>query len=155
MKKTCRADAGHSLIDLVVATAAMGLVMAGLLAILRSGTTTYRWGAARVEAQQSARAALERMATELRGAGYEVVRLKDIARRVRATMISRHDVPAACATPSFRRAPLLHSGLSDVAPRYDVVVIGAGAAGMSAALFASIRGAKTLLVEKTGFVGGT
>jgi succinate dehydrogenase/fumarate reductase flavoprotein subunit len=50
---------------------------------------------------------------------------------------------------------LLHSGLSDVAPRYDVVVIGAGAAGMSAALFAAIRGAKTLLVEKTGFVGGT
>ena len=50
---------------------------------------------------------------------------------------------------------MLHSGLSDVAPRYDVVVIGAGAAGMSAALFAAIRGAKTLLVEKTGFVGGT
>ena len=59
------------------------------------------------------------------------------------------------AWPSFRRALLLHSGLSDVAPRYDVVVIGAGAAGMSAALFAAIRGAKTLLVEKTGFVGGT
>ena len=38
---------------------------------------------------------------------------------------------------------------------YDVVVIGAGAAGMSAALFSSIRGARTLLVEKTGFVGGT
>jgi succinate dehydrogenase/fumarate reductase flavoprotein subunit len=50
---------------------------------------------------------------------------------------------------------LLHSGLSDVAPHYDVVVIGAGAAGMSAALFAAIRGAKTLLVEKTAFVGGT
>ena len=45
--------------------------MAGLLTILRSGTTTYRWGAARVEAQQSARAALERMARELRGAGYD------------------------------------------------------------------------------------
>lgn len=50
---------------------------------------------------------------------------------------------------------MLHSGLSDVAPHYDVVVIGAGAAGMSAALFAAIRGAKTLLVEKTAFVGGT
>ncbi len=50
---------------------------------------------------------------------------------------------------------MLHSGLADVAPRYDVVVIGAGAAGMSAALFAAISGAKTLLVEKTGFVGGT
>jgi hypothetical protein len=40
-------------------------------------------------------------------------------------------------------------------PRYDVVVIGAGAAGMSAALFAAIRGATTLLVEKTVYVGGT
>jgi succinate dehydrogenase/fumarate reductase flavoprotein subunit len=40
-------------------------------------------------------------------------------------------------------------------PRYDVVVIGAGAAGMSAALFSAIRGARTLLVEKTAFVGGT
>jgi len=50
---------------------------------------------------------------------------------------------------------LLHSRLADVAPRYDVVVIGAGAAGMSAALFAAIRGARTLLVEKTEFVGGT
>ena len=34
-------------------------------------------------------------------------------------------------------------------------MIGAGAAGMSAALFASIGGARTLLVEKTAFVGGT
>ena len=50
---------------------------------------------------------------------------------------------------------MLRSGLSEVLPSYDVVVIGAGAAGMSAALFAAIRGAKTLLVEKTGFVGGT
>jgi type IV pilus assembly protein PilW len=64
-------DRGFSLVDLLVATAAMGLVMASLLAILRSGTATYRWGAARVEAQQSARAALERMAAELRGAGYD------------------------------------------------------------------------------------
>ena len=50
---------------------------------------------------------------------------------------------------------MLCSGLSDAAPHYDVIVIGAGAAGMSAALFAAIRGAKTLLVEKTAFVGGT
>jgi succinate dehydrogenase/fumarate reductase flavoprotein subunit len=46
-------------------------------------------------------------------------------------------------------------GLSEISSGYDVVVIGAGAAGMSAALFSAIRGAKTLLVEKTGFVGGT
>jgi succinate dehydrogenase/fumarate reductase flavoprotein subunit len=50
---------------------------------------------------------------------------------------------------------LRYSSLSDTLPRYDVVVIGAGAAGMAAALFSAIRGARTLLVEKTAFVGGT
>jgi succinate dehydrogenase/fumarate reductase flavoprotein subunit len=38
---------------------------------------------------------------------------------------------------------------------YDVVVIGAGGAGLSAALFAAMDGAKVLLVEHTPFVGGT
>ena len=69
--KSWRADDGHSLPDLLVATAILGLVMAGLLGILQSGTRAHRWGAARVEAQQSARVALERMAKELRGAGYD------------------------------------------------------------------------------------
>jgi len=40
-------------------------------------------------------------------------------------------------------------------PAYDVVVIGAGGAGMAAALFAAIRGQKTLLIERTEYVGGT
>src|SRR5512145_578189 len=38
---------------------------------------------------------------------------------------------------------------------FDVVVLGAGGAGMSAALFAAIAGAKVLLVESTAQVGGT
>ena len=38
---------------------------------------------------------------------------------------------------------------------YDLVVIGAGGAGMSAALYAAIDGAKVLLVERTDHVGGT
>ncbi len=38
---------------------------------------------------------------------------------------------------------------------FDLVVVGAGGAGMSAALFAAIDGAKVLLVERTGHVGGT
>lgn len=47
--------------------------------------------------------------------------------------------------------------LSDIddGAEFDVVVVGAGAAGLSAALFAAARGAKTLLVERTGLVGGT
>jgi len=38
---------------------------------------------------------------------------------------------------------------------YDLIVIGAGGAGMSAALFGAIRGAKVLLLESTEYVGGT
>ena len=38
---------------------------------------------------------------------------------------------------------------------FDVVVIGAGGAGMSAALFAAIDGARVLLVERTEYLGGT
>jgi len=46
------------------------------------------------------------------------------------------------------------SGLPEDAS-FDVVVIGAGGAGMAAALYAAIDGAKVLLIERTEFVGGT
>jgi hypothetical protein len=45
--------------------------MSGTLGILHASLRAYRWGAARVEAQQSARIALERMQKELREAGYD------------------------------------------------------------------------------------
>lgn len=38
---------------------------------------------------------------------------------------------------------------------FDIAVIGAGGAGMAAALFAAIDGQRVLLVERTGYVGGT
>lgn len=38
---------------------------------------------------------------------------------------------------------------------YDVVVVGAGGAGMSTALLAAIKVAKVLLTERTEYVGGT
>lgn len=38
---------------------------------------------------------------------------------------------------------------------FDVVVLGSGAAGMAAAVFAALDGAKTLLVERTEYLGGT
>jgi succinate dehydrogenase/fumarate reductase flavoprotein subunit len=38
---------------------------------------------------------------------------------------------------------------------FDLVVVGAGAAGLAAALFAALDGAQVLLVERTGFVGGS
>jgi 3-oxosteroid 1-dehydrogenase len=39
--------------------------------------------------------------------------------------------------------------------KYDLVVLGAGAGGMTAALVASIEGLRTLLIEKSDQVGGT
>ncbi|TYL48838.1 FAD-dependent oxidoreductase [Marinomonas sp. IMCC 4694] len=39
--------------------------------------------------------------------------------------------------------------------QYDIIVLGAGAGGMAAALFGAIEGKKVLLVERTHFVGGT
>jgi len=49
------------------------------------------------------------------------------------------------------------SDLSRIAEgaEYDVIVIGAGGAGMCAALCAAIDGASVLLVERTEYVGGT
>jgi succinate dehydrogenase/fumarate reductase flavoprotein subunit len=38
---------------------------------------------------------------------------------------------------------------------YDMVVVGAGGAGLSAALFAALDGASVLVLEHTAFVGGT
>lgn len=38
---------------------------------------------------------------------------------------------------------------------YDLAVVGSGAAGMAAALFAAIAGQKVLLIERTEYLGGT
>jgi type IV pilus assembly protein PilW len=62
---------GHSLVEVLIATAMMTLLMAATLSILQSGLVAARWGSGRVEAQQSVRVALERMARELREAGYD------------------------------------------------------------------------------------
>ena len=66
-----RPAGGLSLAELLVSLAVLGLVLAGLFAILHSGLKAYGWGVGRVEAQQAARVALERMARELREAGYD------------------------------------------------------------------------------------
>lgn len=42
-----------------------------------------------------------------------------------------------------------------IADRYDVVVVGAGSAGSSAAITAARAGARTLLVDRLAFMGGT
>lgn len=52
---------------------------------------------------------------------------------------------------------VLVNGLQDLVDGevFDLVVAGAGGAGLSAALFAAVAGARVLVVERTAFVGGT
>lgn len=62
---------GFTLAELLVTLAVVGLVMAGVLSLLIQGQQSYLVGAAQVEAQQNARVAVERMANEIRAAGYD------------------------------------------------------------------------------------
>jgi hypothetical protein len=54
----------------LVSVAVTGLLLGSTALILHHGQDAYAVGAARVEAQQGLRAALERMSIELRGAGF-------------------------------------------------------------------------------------
>ena len=56
--------------ELLVATALLGLIFAATTPVLQHVLAAYADGAARVETQQAARVALERLAHDIRGAGY-------------------------------------------------------------------------------------
>jgi type II secretory pathway component PulJ len=62
---------GTTLAELLVSLAMLAVVLAGVVSVLHSALKTYGWGSGRVESQQSARLALERMTTEIREAGYD------------------------------------------------------------------------------------
>ena len=70
LAKALRSERGFTLAELLVACAVIALVMAGLLVSLQAGQEVYLRGSNEVEATQSVRVAIERMAQELRGAGY-------------------------------------------------------------------------------------
>jgi prepilin-type N-terminal cleavage/methylation domain-containing protein len=63
-----RGQRGFSLAELLAGLAVLGLILAGVFTLQRQGQFAYLMGAARVEAQQNARLALELMVRELRSA---------------------------------------------------------------------------------------
>lgn len=58
-----------TLAELLVSTAAAGIVLAGAVSVLGAGQRLHAAGTARVESQQAARVALDRLARDIRGAG--------------------------------------------------------------------------------------
>ncbi|HXJ84234.1 MAG TPA: prepilin-type N-terminal cleavage/methylation domain-containing protein [Candidatus Methylomirabilis sp.] len=66
-RRLCNAR-GFTLAELVVASAVIVLVMAGVLVVQQQGQQAYLLGASRVETQQNARVALDLMTRELRSA---------------------------------------------------------------------------------------
>lgn len=65
-----RSERGFAVAELLVACVVIAFVMAGLLIMLQTGQQSYLVGSNQVEAQQSARLAIERMVQEIRNAGY-------------------------------------------------------------------------------------
>jgi prepilin-type N-terminal cleavage/methylation domain-containing protein len=66
MIRHLRNQHGFSLAELLITTAIVGLVMAGIFVIQRGGQQAYLFGSNRVETQQNARVALDLMTRELR-----------------------------------------------------------------------------------------
>jgi type II secretory pathway component PulJ len=59
-----------NLTDLLVYIAVAGVLLTGTVVLLQQGQHAYALGAARVEVQQNARLALQRLAAEIRAAGF-------------------------------------------------------------------------------------
>ena len=63
-------ERGFTLAEMLVVCAIVGLVMASLLGLVMSGQQAYWFGTTQVDAQQTARVAIERVVKEIREAGY-------------------------------------------------------------------------------------
>lgn len=68
MRSSFGSRRGFALAELLVVTAVLGLLMAGIFVLQQQGLQAYLLGADRVETQQNARVALDLMTRELRSA---------------------------------------------------------------------------------------
>jgi prepilin-type N-terminal cleavage/methylation domain-containing protein len=66
MLKTLRSQRGFTLAELMIAVALVALVMAGTFVALQQGENAYQYGSGRVEVQQTARVAVDRIVKDLR-----------------------------------------------------------------------------------------
>ena len=66
LARTLRAHGGFTLPELMVACAIVGLVMSGTFVAMKQGANAYEYSTGKVEVQESARAALDRMIRDLR-----------------------------------------------------------------------------------------
>jgi type IV pilus assembly protein PilW len=67
-------ERGFTLAELAVAIAVIAVILSGLLTLQVTGQETYLTGSNQVESQESGRFALQRMITEIRGAGNDPTR---------------------------------------------------------------------------------
>jgi len=70
LRTLCLDQRGFTLIELMLATALLGFVMAGLLSLLTASQSAYARGTNTIDAQQNARVALDRLSKEIREAGF-------------------------------------------------------------------------------------
>jgi prepilin-type N-terminal cleavage/methylation domain-containing protein len=68
MRSVLRDQRGFTLTELLVVTAVLGMILAGIVLVQQRGQEAYLFGSHRVEVQQNNRAALELMVRELRSA---------------------------------------------------------------------------------------
>ena len=85
-------ERGFTLAELAVAIAVIAVILSGLLTLQVSGQQTYLTGSNQVESQESGRLALQRMITEIRGAG------NDPTRTLSGTPVPWTRITAASAT---------------------------------------------------------
>jgi type IV pilus assembly protein PilW len=73
-RATLTSERGFTLTELLVSMALITVIMGGLLSLQLTGQETYLTGSNQVESQESGRLALQRMITEIRGAGNDPTR---------------------------------------------------------------------------------
>lgn len=80
-------ERGFGLLEMTIAAAVLGLMMAGAFTMLFRSQVTFELQLANMEIRQQARVALDRMSTELRLAGYRIDNLPDALTRGGANVI--------------------------------------------------------------------